>query len=177
MRNILLYIAASLDGYIARADGTIDWLEDKAYTIKGEDFGYSSFIQTIDTTLMGHETYKTVAGFEAPFPYTDKTNYVFSRTPHPDTASVKFVSSDVVAFVKQLKQQPGNDIWLIGGGQLNTLLLNAGLIDEIILTYIPVILGTGIPLFAPVAGEQMFKVLESKSFENGFVQLRLKPRQ
>ncbi|MBC5774170.1 dihydrofolate reductase [Pontibacter sp. KCTC 32443] len=171
MRKIVLYIAASLDGYIARPDGGIDWLENEVYKIDGEDFGYSSFMKTIDTTLMGHSTYKVVAGFDMPFPYPDKTNYVFTHSQQPDNEFVHFISSNAAEFVRQLKQQPGKDIWLIGGSQLNTLLLNAGLIDEIILTYIPIILGNGIPLFAPFASEKMLNVKESKHFENGFVQL------
>lgn len=174
MRKIVLYIAASLDGYIARSDGSIDWLEDPADALEGEDFGYSEFLQTIDTALMGHSTYKVVAGFDMPFPYPDKANYVFSRSAgHTDTAHVKFIYTDAVAFVQELKQQPGKAIWLIGGGQLNTLLLNAGLIDEIILTYIPIVLGAGIPLFAAGAQETKLKVSSSKRYPNGFVQVRL----
>ena len=176
MRKIILYIAASVDGYIARSDGSIDWLEDESYTIKGEDFGYSQFIKPVDATLMGNSTYKGILGFDMPFPYPDKENYVFSRSAHnqQDTEFVKFVREDAVAFVKNLKQQQGGNIWLIGGGQLNTLFLNEGLLDEIILTYIPVILGNGIPLFAAGAHEKKLSVLESKSFENGFVQVRYK---
>lgn len=173
MRKIVLYIAASLDGYIARADGRIDWLENKAYTIEGEDFGYSSFMETVDTTLMGHSTYKIVLGLGSPFPYTNKKNYVFSHSSHPEAEHVQFVSSNAARFVKDLKQQPGKDIWLIGGSQLNTLLLNANLIDEIILTYIPIILGRGIPLFAPGASEHLLQLKDSKSYKNGFVQATL----
>jgi dihydrofolate reductase len=177
MRKIVLYIAASLDGYIARPDGSIDWLENPADALKGEDFGYSEFMKTIDTTLMGHSTYKVVAGMDMPFPYPDKANYVFSRsTAHAAAEHVTFVSDDVVAFVEQLKQQPGKAMWLIGGGQLNTLLLNASLIDEIILTYIPIVLGQGIPLFAAGAQETQLQVTSSKSYDNGFVQLKLEQR-
>jgi len=171
MRNIILYIAASLDGYIARADGSTEWLHNPAYTLEGEDFGYSALLQTIDTTLMGHGTYQAILGFDIPFPYPDKANYVFSRSAHPDTEHVRFVSSDAVTFIKNLKQQEGQSIWLIGGGQLNTLLLNAGLVDEIILTYIPIVLGSGIALFAPEAQEKQLQVKKSKSYANGFVQL------
>ncbi|RDV15637.1 dihydrofolate reductase [Pontibacter diazotrophicus] len=174
MRKIVLYIAASLDGYIARSNGSTAWLHDETYTIKGEDFGYSEFLQTFDTTLMGHSTYKVVLGFDMPFPYPDKENYVFSRSSgHTDTEYVQFISTDAVEFVQKLKQKPGKDIWLIGGGQLNTLLLNHNLIDEIILTYVPRVLGEGIPLFAPGAQEKKLKVRSSKSYDNGFVQVRL----
>jgi dihydrofolate reductase len=177
MRKLILYIAASLDGYIARTDGRIDWLENKTYTIAGEDFGYSDFMKTIDTTLMGHSTYKVVLSLGMSFPYPDKTNYVFSHTERPATEYVQFVTRNATGFVKQLKQETGKNIWLIGGSQLNTLLLNAGLIDEIILTYIPVVLGKGIPLFAPGASENMMRVTETQNYKNGFVQLNLQPRR
>ncbi|WP_266203931.1 dihydrofolate reductase family protein [Pontibacter kalidii] len=175
MRKIILYIAASLDGYIARPDGDTSWLHDKRYMLEGEDYGYSTFLQSIDTTLMGHNTYKVVLGFKEPSPFPAKANYVFSRSSHPDTKQVQFVQQDAAEFVKELKQQPGKGIWLIGGGQINTLLLNAGLIDEFILTYIPIILGSGIPLFAAGAQERQLQALESKSYRNGFVQLWLQP--
>ncbi|TXK46446.1 dihydrofolate reductase [Pontibacter qinzhouensis] len=176
MRKIILYIAASLDGFIARPDGNIDWLHDEDFALPGEDFHYSSFLETIDTTLMGNSTYQVIQGFETPFPYTDKTNYVFTRNPeHQDDAFVKFVSSDATGFIKELKQQPGKDIWLIGGGQLNTLVLEAGLLDEIVLTYIPILLGTGIPLFAAGLQEHKLQVESNHCFDNGFVQLTLRP--
>ncbi|AKD03078.1 dihydrofolate reductase family protein [Pontibacter korlensis] len=173
MRKVILYIAASLDGCIARPDGSTTWLHNEEYTLDGGDFGYSTLMQSIDTTLMGHNTYKVILGFDIPFPYTDKTNYVFSRSSHTNTEHVEFVQEEVVSFVQRLKQQNGKDIWLIGGGQINTLLLNAGLIDEIILTYIPIILGNGVPLFPPGAQEHQVQVQEVKNYKNGFVQMRL----
>lgn len=174
MRKIILYIAASTDGYIARPDGNIDWLQDKKYNIPDEDFGYTAFLQTIDTTLMGHRTYKEVMGFDMPFPYPDFKNYVFSRSDQEDTEFVSFVKDDVVDFIEKLKEQPGKDIWLIGGGQLNSVVLNAGLLDEIILTYIPIILGKGIRLFSEEANEHKLKLIptENKLYRNGFLQVR-----
>ena len=174
MRKIILYIAASMDGYIARPDGNIDWLHDKKYTIPDEDFGYTAFLQTIDTTLFGHSTYKQVMGFDMPFPYPDLKNYVFSRSEQQDTEYVTFIKDNAVDFIEKLKEQPGKDIWLIGGGQLNATVLNAGLLDEIILTYIPIILGKGIPLFSEEAREHKLKLIptENKLYRNGFLQVR-----
>ncbi|QCR23650.1 dihydrofolate reductase family protein [Pontibacter sp. SGAir0037] len=175
MRKIVLYIAASLDGFIARPDGNIDWLHDKKYNIPDEDFGYTTFLQTIDTTLMGNSTYQQILTFDMPFPYDDKTNYVFSRSGNnQDTEHVTFVHENVVDFMEKLKEQEGKDIWLIGGGQLNATILNAGLLDEIILTYIPVILGKGIPLFSEEASEHKVKLqpTENKLYKNGFLQVR-----
>ena len=174
MRKITLYIAASLDGYIARTDGSIDWLENESYIIKGEDFGYKKFMRTVDTTLMGNNTYKVVMGLNMPFPYSDKTNFVFSRSvaAKKDNNAVQFIQKHITSFVNDLKQQEGKTIWLIGGGQINTLLWNAGLIDEVIITYIPVVLGEGIPLFAKVPEEKKVNLVESKIYANGFVQVK-----
>ncbi|MBX0333486.1 dihydrofolate reductase family protein [Pontibacter sp. HSC-14F20] len=174
MRKIILYIAVSTDGYIARSDGNIDWLHDKKYNIPDEDFGYTAFLQTIDTTLMGHNTYREILGFEMPFPYPELTNYVFSRSEQINTEHVSFVKEQVVDFIEKLKEQPGKDIWLIGGGQLNATVLNAGLLDEIILTYIPIVLGKGIPLFSAETEEHKLKLIptENKLYRNGFLQVR-----
>ncbi|MBB6611452.1 dihydrofolate reductase [Pontibacter sp. Tf4] len=174
MRKIVLYIAASLDGYIARPDGSIDWLEDDVYKLEGEDYGYNSFRQTIDTTLMGNNTYKVVKEMGMPFPYQDKKNYVFTRSSHPKADFVEFVQEDPVAFVKQLKKQEGKDIWLIGGAQLNMQLLNASLVDEMIITFVPLILGRGIPLFAGGVSERKMKVHDVSTYQNGFVQVNFK---
>ncbi|MEM6842767.1 MAG: dihydrofolate reductase family protein [Bacteroidota bacterium] len=141
MRKIILYSAMSLDGFIARPDGEIDWLFDD------QDYGYSEFLQRIDTTLMGNRTYQQILTF-GDFPYTDKTNYVFTRSVTvQDDGRVQFVYSDLVNLVTELKQQLGRDIWLIGGRQINTVLLNAELIDEMILSVHPTVLGSGVPLF------------------------------
>jgi len=171
MRKVQLYIAASLDGYIARPDGGVDWLSsvDK----KGEDYGYSEFIASVDTTLMGGKTYDEVLGFGGPFPYLNTSNYVFSRQERqPDSNPVQFINENPAAFVKGLKAQAGNNIWLIGGGQINTILLNARLIDEMILSIIPIVLGDGIPLFAGQPKEAKWELSEHKVFDTGLVQLR-----
>ncbi|MCB0570755.1 MAG: dihydrofolate reductase [Phaeodactylibacter sp.] len=170
MRRIRLYIAASLDGFIARRDGAIDWLSsvEKA----GEDYGYTEFLGSIDTTLMGYATYAQVLTFGA-FPYSEQKNYVFSRQQRPpDGNPVTFVAEDPAAFVSRLRQQPGGDIWLIGGGQLNAVLLQAGLVDELILSIIPVALGDGIPLFGGQPATAQWKLLEHKVFDTGLVQVK-----
>ena len=171
MRNVQLYIAASIDGYIARPDGGIDWLSmvDK----EGEDYGYYAFIASVDTTLMGRKTYDDVLGFDVPFPYTGLTNYVFSRQERePDHNPVRHITEDPAAFVKGLKAQPGGNIWLIGGGQLNTVLLNARLIDEMILSIIPIVLGEGIPLFGGQPKETKWQLTKHEVFDTGLVQVR-----
>ncbi|MCB0497160.1 MAG: dihydrofolate reductase [Cyclobacteriaceae bacterium] len=170
MRKVILYIASSLDGFIARKNGDIDWLEDPNYHLEDEDYGYYEFYNSIDTTLMGNKTYQQVLGFDVPFPYPGKTNYVFSRSQTGSDENVQFVNADVSEFVKSLKQGDGKDIWLVGGGELNSILLSNGLIDKIILTMIPVKLGEGIPLFSGNVQISDFEMKGHKSYPNGFVQ-------
>lgn len=173
---MILYVAASLDSYIARPDGNVDWLNDPELQLPGEDYGYQDFYGSIDTTLMGHRTYRAILGFDVPFPYPDKTNYVFSRSAtKAKSGDVTFISGDVSAFVHTLKEMPGRDIWLIGGGQINTLLLERGLIDRMILTLIPLLLGQGIPLFHGKAVETAFRPVSGHYFDNGVVQWILDP--
>ncbi len=142
MRQTILYIASSLDGYIAGPQNQLDFL------FHDQDFGYEQFISTIDTTLMGYKTYEEVLSFDVPYPYPDKTNYVFSRQfRKADANPVQFIREEPAVFVKKLKNSPGGKIWLVGGSQLNGLLLATGLIDEIQLFIHPIALGQGIPLF------------------------------
>ncbi len=169
MRKLKLYIATSLDGYIAGPNGEIDWLN-----VGGDaDYGYQEFYSSIDTTLMGNSTYPlTLAGDK--FPHPDKTNYVFTKgTPPQDTVHVRFVSGDIAAFVRSLKVQPGKDIWLVGGGQINTVMLNANLIGEMILTVFPLVLGEGVPLFASVATRHPFKTVSCQTYDTGLIQWHL----
>ncbi|WP_077920636.1 dihydrofolate reductase family protein [Spirosoma sp. 209] len=174
MRKLILYIATSLDGYIARPDGRVDWLE----AIPNPDlldYGYDDLLAGIDTTLMGNSTYQVVLGMEGEFPYADKINYVFSRSARPDAPYVQFVAEDPVAFVRSLKQTDGQGIWLIGGGQINTILLNAGLIDELIVSVAPIVLGAGIPLFGDGATETPLTLVSSQAFDTGFIQMIYQP--
>ncbi len=174
MRPVLLYIAASLDGYIARPDGSVDWLESFPNP-DGSDFGYADFFATIDTTLMGRNTYQEILGFGEPFPYPNTVNYVFTRQKNlQSTDYVTIIHENPIEFVKNLKQQAGGNIWLVGGGQLNTLLLNADLIDEIWLTLLPIVLGEGIPLWAPTLAEKRFALAAHRAFSNGFIQFHYK---
>ena len=170
MRKVILFIATSLDGYIARKDGAIDWL------FTDGDYGYQEFYQSIDTTLTGNATYQQTLTF-AEFPYPGKTNYVFTRNPNQaSNDQVTFVSSDISDFVHQLKQQNGKDIWLVGGGQINTILLNAGLIDEMIVSIHPIILGDGIALFVGQPREKKMTLVAVKSFDSGLIQLHYQIR-
>ena len=172
MRRVSLYTAMSLDGLIAGPNDELDWLLEYP-SDDGEDYGYQELYDSIDTTLIGNATYRVTLKSDEP-PYQDKTNYVFTRGPLPPaTAHAEFVSGDIAGFVRTLKAGAGRDIWLVGGGQINTVLLNAGLIDEMILTILPLVLGEGIPLFAPGAEQAEFTTVSCRSYPRGVVQWRL----
>ena len=113
------------------------------------------------------------------FPYQEKQNYVFARkTPPPPNPHVQFVHGDIPSFVRNLKKETGKDIWLVGGGQINTILLSSGIIDRMIISVHPVILGQGVPLFgAGVPAERWFTLQHTEIYPSGLVQLtyRIKP--
>jgi dihydrofolate reductase len=170
MRKLKIYIAISLNGKIARADGQVDWLE-KIPNPEKLDYGYHDFYASVDTTIQGSKTYDQVLSWNIPFPYPDKKNYVFTRNPaHEDTEHVRFISENHLAFTENLKASEGKDIWLIGGGQINTLLLNAGLVDELIVHTMPIILPDGLPIFGGVPKESLLRLLGSKSYAGGVVE-------
>lgn len=169
MRQLKLYIATSLDGKIARPDGAIDWLPDPA----AEDYGYQEFLTAVDTLVMGFKTYEICRSFgEWPFPH--HTTYVFTRDAGKATGpTVSLVTEDPVAFIHELRQKPGKDIWLMGGGEIIALLHDAGLIDEYIIAYIPVVLGAGIELFPGIRHQQNLRLTKHRIYGNGVVLLYL----
>lgn len=166
-RKVILYIASSLDGYIARKNGDVDWLS--IVEAESEDYGYKAFYQTIDTVLLGRKTYEQVLTF-GDFPYRQKACYVFSSTSQSNTDDVQFINSDIVSFVNDLKKREGKDIWLVGGSELTKTFMTHDLIDEYIISIIPMILGEGIPLFAN-CGSQHLKLIDTKRYASGLVQL------
>ena len=170
MRKIIYYVAASADHYIAEKDGGIDWLEDPKWGIEGEDFGYSAFYASIDTTFMGYDTYAKVMDMPVPFPYTDKKNFVFTSHPDPMPCDeVCFVHTDAIAFARKCKEAEGKDIWLVGGGKLAGSFLKADLIDELILCKFPLRLFEGIPLFGGEVMPGTAKLTEEKKYDNGII--------
>lgn len=169
MRKIILYIAQSLDGKIARLNGDVDWLE-RFPNPEDEDYGYASFYASVDVTLMGNRTYEKILSFGIDFPYADKENYVFTQQKGKhDTKFVKFIGDDLVSFVRVIKKEEGKNIWLVGGSEINTLLFNEGLIDEIYLFTMPVTLGEGIPLFTDQLAERQLHLAEVSSYSSGVI--------
>lgn len=165
MRRIILFIAASLDGYIARASGEVDWL------FTDQDYGYTEFLATIDTILMGRKTYEQVLTF-GEFPYLEKECYVFSNNPHFNAAPhAQTVRSDVKAFVKELRQIEGKHIWLVGGAALIQPFIELGLLDELVLSLHPIVLGNGMPLFNRANLSTPLMLIKSQPYDSGLVQL------
>lgn len=174
MRKIKAYIAISLNGKIAKDDGNVDWLDEIPNPDK-LDYGYTAFYDSIDTTIQGYSTYKQIIDWGIDFPYSGKKNYVVTKKPElKDTTDVTFLSENHVESIKELKKQKGKDIWLIGGGLVNTMLLNAGLIDEIQVFVMPIILPSGIELFGALPKETQLELLNNKQYPTGVVELRYK---
>ena len=167
-RKFILYIATSLDGYIAREDGNIDWLS--IVEVKNEDYGYKKFLSSIDTIIMGRKTNDKVLSFDE-FPYPDKKCYVVTRTERPPDRWVNFWSRDVSELLSMIRREDGLNIWLVGGGELIHEFSTKNLIDEYIVSIIPIILGSGIPLFRSGEPEVRLGLLGSSVFQSGLVQL------
>lgn len=143
-RSVILYIAMSLDGYIADRQGGVGWLEE----VPGEgDNGYEEFYATVDTLIMGRTTYEQVLTF-GEWPYAGKQCYVVSHHGSDDP-NVECIAGDIPAFVRNLKQVKGGHIWLVGGADIVAQCMRDDLIDEYSIAIIPIILGDGISLFTP----------------------------
>lgn len=177
MRKLLIYTAMSLNGKIAKTDGDVHWLHTLPNPNK-EDYGFHDFYASIDTTIQGGNTYRQIIGWNIEFPYKGKTNYVFTRNASSeDTEHVHFVTQNHLDFVKQLKAETGDDIWAIGGGQLNTILYNAGLVDEFWIFVMPIILPGGIDVFEQIPNEAFLELIESKTYTSGAVMLKYRVAQ
>ena len=169
-RKIIVHIATSADGYIARPDGDIEWLT-KRPAPRGF-YGIGKFMNSIDTKLLGRKTYDLSVQLGATFD-TETPHYVFSRRPAPASlpAGVEFVSESIGAFAKRLRRGKGKDIWMMGGGKLIASFLDAGEIDEFDIHVIPVFIGKGIPLIAPRHRDILLKLKASKKYPDGVVRL------
>jgi dihydrofolate reductase len=169
-RRIIVSIATSADGYIARPDGDLEWLTSRPRP-RGF-YGIGEFMKSIDTKLLGRKTYEEGLRLGGKFDGNDRT-FVFSRRARPADAppGVEFVSDDVGQFVTRLREQPGKDIWLMGGGEIIACFLDAHAIDEFIIRVVPVFIGDGIPLIARRHRHTPLELRGTERFENGVVQL------
>ncbi len=167
MAKIIIYIAQSLNGKIAYENGSVDWLGP----YDSEDYGYHQFLNTIGVVLMGNKTYQQVLTFGDEFPYKNKQVYVFTRNKSlVKDENVSFVSENIVGFVADLKKSSQSDIWLVGGGEIITYLLDKQLVDELQVFTIPVILKSGIGLCNTLDTDKNLKLVYTKSFNNGVVE-------
>lgn len=170
MKKIKLYIAASIDGFIARINGDLDWLTE--YPITAEtNYGYDDFFESIDTVIMGGRTYRDILCMDVVWAYKSKTTYVITHSPLGTKEDIHFITDDIIKTISKLREEEGKDIWLVGGGEIITMLLNEDLVDEMIITYIPVILGNGISLFPNKPKESKWNTQNSILYNNGVLQI------
>jgi dihydrofolate reductase len=167
-RNLILYIAMSLDGYIAKPNDDLGFLS--TVQKEGEDYGYSDFISTVDTVIIGRKTYEWVTRSFA-FPHGDKKAYVITRTARPSIGRLEFYTGSLSELVRKLKAQGGKNIYCEGGAEIVNELLNNFLIDELIISVIPIFVGSGTSLFMDGRPEQRLQLIDAKKFETGLVQL------
>ena len=170
MITVTYYVACSLDGFIATPDGGVDWLDD--VSVEGEDFGYGDFFASIDAMIMGSTTYDKVCGFGGDWPYGDKPCWVMSERPLKSVGSQVLISDGSPADVlREIEAQGFGRAWMVGGGQLAGSFREQNLIDEFVITIIPVILGEGIPLFADDSSRQLLQLVSTHRAGNGVVTL------
>lgn len=180
MSKCSVFIATSLDGFISRADGGIDWLtRANAVVPAGEDCGYADFMSSVDAIVMGRNTFEQVLAFEA-WPYGETPLVVLSRSlaalPGDVPGTVSLSSEAPAALVQRLSGQGLRHLYVDGGVTIQGFLA-AGLIDEITVTVIPVLLGSGRPLFGALAGDVELELASSRAFEFGFVQSKYRVRK
>jgi dihydrofolate reductase len=169
-RKVIVHIGTSADGYIARSDGDLEWLTSRPAP---EGFyGMNAFMGSIDTKVLGRKTYEMSLEMGAKFDSGSRT-FVFSRhSPPADVPSgVEFVSDSIDGFVGRLRDQPGRDIWLMGGGEIIASFLDAQAIDEFVISVAPVFIGEGIPLIARRRRHVPLDLHSVERFEDGLIQL------
>lgn len=169
-RRVIVHIATSADGFIAGPDGDLEWLTSLPAP-KGF-YGMNAFMRSVDTKMLGRKTYEASLALGATF--DDKDRYVvFSRRPAPPDAplGVDFVGGPIGPFIDQLRNQPGKDIWLMGGGELIASFLDENVIDAFVITVMPVFIGDGIPLIARRQRHVPLELQSTERFANGAVQL------
>jgi dihydrofolate reductase len=175
-RKVIVHIATSADGYIARSDGDLEWLTSRPAP-KGF-YGMDAFMKSIDTKVLGRKTYELSLQLGAKFDSSDRT-IVFSRhSPPADAPSgVAFANEAIGPFVDRLREQPGKDIWLMGGGELIASFLDEQSIDEFVISVVPVFIGEGIPLIARRHRHVPLDLHSTERFDDGLVQLHYRVRK
>lgn len=174
-RKLIVYIATSLDGYIAKGDDDLSFLS--IVERPGEDYGYERFINTIDTVIVGRKTYDWVMKQVPVFPHANRKTYVVTRSPRPNQDNLLFYSGDLTDLIKQLKSETGKNIFVDGGAEVINNLIKNNLIDEYIISVVPVILGSGVRLFQHGLPEYRLELVNVQKFDSGLVQSHYKVHQ
>ncbi len=182
--RVTIHMVASLDGFIARKDGSVDWLETSDEFGDGatlEPGAFEAFLKTIDCYVMGSKTYETALGFEAKgfgWAYGDKPTFVLTRRELPRTRdTVEFYSGDLARLVNERLRPTFRGIWFVGGGAVSGECLRLGLADEVRYSIVPVLIGDGIPFFGQLGGDVALHLAEVKAYRNGMVELRYEVRR
>jgi len=169
MRSVILGLGISLDGYIARPDGAVDFL------FMPKDYSMAEFFTRIDTAIMGRKTLDAAKKMGGGGSFGPMVSYVFSRSePAGKREGLTFVNESPTDFVARLRKETGKDIWLMGGGELAREFLKADLVDELYLGVVPVLLGEGIPLFPSGFPQRDFTLVENKTYSKGLIALKYK---
>jgi dihydrofolate reductase len=171
-RKLILYIACSLDGYIAKPNDDLGFLG--IVQKEGEDYGYNDFVSTVDTVIIGRKTYDWVTGQGFDFPHSDKECYIITRQEKPKVGNLTFYNGELKKLVLELKAKNGKNIFCDGGSEIVNQLLSEKLFDELIISVVPVLVGSGTRLFTDGRPEQELELVSAKSFETGLLQLHYK---
>ena len=182
--RVTIHMAASLDGFIARKDGRVDWLETSDEFVGGETMEpefVEAFLRTIDCYVMGSRTYETALRFEAQeagWAYGDKPTFVLTRRALPRVRdSVQFHSGDLARFVNGQLRPRFRSIWFAGGGMVSAECIRLGLADEVRYSILPILIGDGIPFFEKLDGDVALHLAEVKAYKSGVVALRYEVRK
>ncbi|WPP49579.1 dihydrofolate reductase family protein [Catalinimonas niigatensis] len=177
MRKLSLFIATSLDGYIAKPNDDLSFL--KLVEKEGEDYGYVKFTETIDTLIIGRKTYSYVVKEIGASHYDngEREVYVITRTERPSVGKIKFYTGNLTELVHKLKSENGKNIYCDGGAEIINELLRNDLIDDFIISVIPVLLGNGTRLFKDGRPEQLLEFVTAKTFDTGLTQLHYKRKK
>ena len=176
--RVTIHMAASLDGFIARKDGRVDWMETSDEFADGETMSpelIESFLKTIDCYVMGSRTYETALNFEAKglgWAYGDKPTFVLTSRELPRTrATVEFHSGDLAQFVNEQLRPKFRSIWFVGGGAVSGECLRRGLADEVRYSILPILIGDGIQFFEKLEKDVALHLTEVKAYKNGMIAL------
>lgn len=167
MRKIILEVAFTLDGFIEGPNGEYDWC------FTDQDYGMTEFYKRIDSLFIGRRSYELLLtmGDDAMPGFPKLKEYVFSKTMKDAKPGVTLIQDDIKETVEKIKNEPGKDIWLFGGANLTSSLLNIGLVDEMSLAVHPIILGSGKPLFSEIKKRIPLNLIDTKTYSSGLVNL------